>query len=226
MIKTCVDMIDIVSFVSYSRRYSGLGNCISIKCPTYLVRGLKRADRPTRSGHSVMTPCCPLGLKTVRQALDWFGCLSALVLEAKDFHDRIVLVPIPDSRSVATDLHPPSTLRLANAISRATKIATIVSDCLRWRLPQTPSHRGGTRDPEILARQLYLVADPPAGLIVLVDDVVTSGGHIAAAATKLASVGYTCRLAICLGRTELAPNPLTIKCARIVPPSIATNDAH
>ena len=209
-------MVRVISFIGYPPacdRARWRGCTIG---PTYLVRGFKRLA-PGKSGENRrLGCCCPLGLKTQREALDWFGCLGALVLEAGKFKRPLQLVPLPNSNCTLSQSKPPSTLLLAEAIRRTARIPTEVSDCLRWARPQIPSHHGGTRDCARLFRDLVLVRRPSGQRVVLIDDVVTTGAHLAAAAAVLQKEGCECREAVCVARTEPVSGPLlSLKSARV-----------
>jgi hypothetical protein len=205
----------VISFISYPPA------CDRVCCsswptgPIYLVRGLKGLAA-RRSAKQRLGCCCPLGLKTRREALDWFGCLGALFLEAGKFEQPLQLLPIPGSDCTVSESKPPSTLVLAEAVRRTARIATGISDCLRWTRPRVPSHLGGTRDSARLLRDLVLVGRPSGGRVVLIDDVVTTGAHLAAAAARLQTEGYDCHEAICVARTERVGGAiLSIKSARV-----------
>lgn len=73
-----------------------------------------------------------------------------------------------------------------------------------------PAHLiGGTRDPQELYSLFRLRArDLPRLPLVLIDDVLPSGGHLRAAAAFLAHCGAQVHMAICAGRAELTPSPL------------------
>lgn len=206
----------VISFISYPPV------CRGVCCngwptgPIYLVRGLKGLAAGKSAKKQKLGCCCPLGLKTVREALDWFGCLGALFLEAGKFQQPLHLVPIPGSGCTLTESKPPSTLVLADAVRRTARVETRVSDCLRWACPRVPSHHGGTRDSARLFRDLVLVGRPSGRRVVLIDDVVTTGAHLAAAAARLQIEGYDCHEAICVARTErVGGSILSLKSSRV-----------
>ncbi len=135
--------------------------------------------------------------------LDWFGSLGALILEAQNLRPPVVIIPIPSSDQVSRGPCSPAsrTFWLANAIVTRSKRLAVVSDVLSWNREQKPSHRGGSRDAGTLCQQLLLSLPVPEGTVVLVDDVLTTGGHLLAAASRLAAVGIHCQQAICFARS-------------------------
>src|SRR4051812_31885497 len=106
----------------------------------------------------------------------------------------LMLVPIPDSSCTVDATDPPRTIKMAVALLRCLEVVdAIVADLLRWNEAMTPAHVGfGTRDPEDLFRRLRLRGPvPPNRRVVLIDDVMASGGHVRAAAGFLGSEGAT-----------------------------------
>jgi len=113
----------------------------------------------------------------------------------------VTLVPIPNSRVTFVD-HPDfKTRALADGIvgfgeGRLTCVPHLV-----FQEEQTSSHSGGgSRDPNYL-EEAYRVEDHPKGQIVLVDDVLTTGGHLIAAYWKLCDLGCSIPLSSAWGRT-------------------------
>jgi len=190
--------MNVVWFASYrSRSIKSREPCNSV----YLIRTFKHLSgenyRPYR-----LSRRSTLDTKNIAQALEWFGSLGAIVLETLRLPSPVVLVPIPDSTCDLKQFRPSRTVKLSEAIAVRTTTTVLVSDILRWKYPQPPSHRGGSRDPERLLRELVLTRMPPSGTIVLIDDVLTTGAHILASAEKIRGAGCRCEDAICVARTE------------------------
>ena len=119
-----------------------------------------------------------------------------------------MLVPIPNSSCTVRATDPPRTIKMALALLRRIgSVDAIVADLLRWSEAMTPAHVGvGTRDPEDLFRRLRLRGPvPPDRRVVLIDDVMASGGHVRAAAAFLESEGATIVSAICAARADDSP---------------------
>lgn len=143
---------------------------------------------------------------TAASVAAWFGELLAGGL-TWDTVGALTLVPIPHA---ACDLHahvPPKTLPLADALRDALAPGqAAVMDLLRWGEAIPQAHlAGGTRDPQELYSVLRLtVASLPEQLpqIVLVDDVLASGGHLRAAAAFLIDCGAEVQMAVCAGRAD------------------------
>jgi predicted amidophosphoribosyltransferase len=122
------------------------------------------------------------------------------------------LVPIPNTKCTIDSEHKPRTALLANAI--ATYLDNVeMTDILRWKESMESAHSGsGTRDPFLLIENLAAIEKVPQASIVLVDDVVTTGGHIKACARFLTDRGGKVLSAICAARTVQISqeNPFTL----------------
>lgn len=101
------------------------------------------------------------------------------------------LVAIPESRSKAS---PDYTNRFEDLFERLSPL--LPSATFEWpirvRAEQLAAHAGGPRDPDLLARNYEWVgfANPPKTFVVVVDDVLTSGGHYQAVRSVLRTHGY------------------------------------
>lgn len=124
----------------------------------------------------------------------------------------VALVPIPDSACSVASKAAPKTMILAAALRDTLMPGQAgVFDLLRWAEAIPPAHLiGGTRDPQELYSLLRLRARdlPRLPSIVLIDDVLASGGHLRAAAAFVADCGAQVHMAICAGRAELTRGPL------------------
>jgi pyrimidine operon attenuation protein/uracil phosphoribosyltransferase len=60
---------------------------------------------------------------------------------------------------------------------------------------------GGSRDPEVLYPNIMLTKALPPGQIILIDDIMTSGGHFTAASWKLNDHNRVPKLALACGRS-------------------------
>jgi len=180
----------IISFVTY-RSFGPPINAIERDCKRFIkvIKG-DSSDQPEG-----------LDIKSRSEALDWFGELAALTLKSKQLFLPIVLIPIPNSDCSLSSVRIPRTLALADAVAEHIRGA-VVSDCLRWRHSLRPSHLGGTRNPQRLYKCLVVKEGVKSGTLVLVDDIVSSGSHVRAAAAKLSRLVFPCVYAICAGHTE------------------------
>jgi predicted amidophosphoribosyltransferase len=144
------------------------------------------------------------------RSLVWFGQMIADVAQRHGLLVPIALVPVPNSRCCVDSTETPRTVALAHALAdelnRAVTGDAIVVDVLRWSERLDAAHSGaGTRDPQELFDKLRVVgdltlADPRR--LALVDDVLTSGGHLRACAAKLLQRGYRTDAALVAGRAD------------------------
>lgn len=135
-------------------------------------------------------------------AFDWFGQMVADYLSANQMSGPYRFVPIPNHECTVSLGTAPDTIRLAEAIVRQVGGVACVIDCLRWKEDLGSASSGeGPREPEILYPNLVLTQSIESAPHILVDDVLTTGGHVQACETMLAGHGASVQLAACAGRT-------------------------
>lgn len=140
---------------------------------------------------------------TAANAPEWF---AEIVAKRIRWHTLgpVALVPIPDSSCALGNPAVPRTLAMANALADRLRDRAVVSDILRWNAARPSVHQaGGTRDPGLLYARLRLAR--PAAIdrrSVLIDDVLSSGGHLQAAAAFLSRHGSDIAGGICAGRAD------------------------
>ncbi len=132
-------------------------------------------------------------------AIQWFAEWAAPHIDALGSSAK-VLVPIPGSEVTGTSPASFRTAQIAQAISNQCTSATVVAPILRWRTRMVPSRSGGPRDKRVLYDQLMMNGNLPDGDVILIDDVITGGGHLVAAAWRVEDQGRRVLLAVCCGR--------------------------
>ncbi len=139
----------------------------------------------------------------VSSAIDWFAIFVANYLTRKKIKGPFAVVPIPNSSCTVSSSVRPHTRKLAKAICETLGDESEVVDCLRWKKNLgSASAEGGPRDAEVLYGNLVLSAkSDELPTVILVDDVMTSGGHLKASAAKLRKAGANVVIAVCGGRT-------------------------
>jgi len=148
-----------------------------------------------------------LSNENLDDAAKWFGIFVADYLKGHKLTGPFLVVPVPNSDSVASSNGKPRTRKLAKAICDTLKDGSTVLDCLRWKKNLgSASEDGGPRDAEILFGNLVVLKDLLENLdddsnVLLVDDVTTSGGHLQACAAKLESKGLSVDIVMCGGKT-------------------------
>ena len=155
-------------------------------------------------------PVPGLGVRRLRpenaaDAIAWFGYFVA---DRIRINGPVYLVPFPDSKCSLGGGRPPDTLPLARAASRRLGKDAPVLDVLRWTRPMPSCHdEGGSRDPDVLYPRLEVLSDwhGREGSVVIIDDVLTSGGHLRAGARVLSDYGFEVEAALCVGRTTQEP---------------------
>lgn len=177
-------------------------------CVNLFVNALK-GRRVSGYGYVQVLPGEPrrrLDASNMQEAARWFGEMAADIL-VREGIEAPVLVPIPDSRAVL-GAAVSRTAHLARATSEQVP-GSIVADVLRFDQPMHSAHaQQGTRDAIWLHAHLRICGPlPQERSCVLVDDVLTTGGHLAAAHAVLRAHGADVALAICGASADLKPHP-------------------
>jgi hypothetical protein len=132
--------------------------------------------------------------------VEWFGTMVADYFRGERLRitpPLAAFVPIPGSRFDTSCRDYPRTTALAEAVARALGHAA-VEDIFRWKTVMPSANAfGGTRDPHALFENLSMLRPSSHSEVVLLDDVLTSGGHIQACAARLREVGVDVTRAVC-----------------------------
>ncbi len=123
---------------------------------------------------------------------------------AKLYRVDVIVVPVPASDQVkyVQDTAP---VRMANSLAALMPRQVAVGHLLRHKAKQQRAHtEGGTRNPDLIQKTLDCrVTSADAKLpIVLIDDVMTTGGHLIAAARMLREHGASVERVLVAGRTK------------------------
>lgn len=113
--------------------------------------------------------------------------------------DGALLVPIPSADCLAIGAD-----EKGRALANATKAYAPnceVAEMLHWNQQYAKASEGGPRDYATLFENFRVLTDQPKREVVLIDDVVTGGGHLRAAANVVRWAGHEVRYAVCVART-------------------------
>lgn len=138
-----------------------------------------------------------------QEVVGWFATMVADYVRAERHDAHVALVPVPGSKCDVHFVGQPRTVILAAAIARALDEEPTVRDVLRWKAAMPSANaQGGTRNPQVLLHNLAVTGTVRGAAVVLIDDVLTSGGHLQACAALLRQHGANVRMALCAGRAD------------------------
>jgi hypothetical protein len=150
-----------------------------------------------------------------QDVVGWFGEMVAEYAERQPLPHSCVLVPIPGSQVDVRFQGTPRVTVLAQAVAAALPLSPPIRDVLRWDSPIVSSRlMAGTRDVAELYRRLRLIGTVESERVVLVDDVLTLGGHFRACAVKLRAERADVLLGLCAARADQiqAKDPFAARC--------------
>jgi hypothetical protein len=170
---------------------------------THLVKAIKGRDLNAKQYAMVQVGGRRTAIRQANKdtALEWFAEWAAPIVD-ETARGQKVLIPIPSSKTIPSSPDNFRTAEIARIVAARCQTPAVVAPVLRWTKPMPlASEEGGSRDPRILYPQLALIAKPPPGMCVFIDDVSTTGGHLIACAWKLADISRIVELALCGGHT-------------------------
>ena len=144
-----------------------------------------------------------LSKQNASSAIEWFARFVAGYLTKKKITPPFVVIPVPNSACTVRSTTKPHTQKLAKEICDCIGAKAKAVACLRWKKDLgSASKEGGPRDADTLYGNSVLTVDfNDQTTVVLVDDAITSGGHLKACAAKLGRAGADVVIAVCGGRT-------------------------
>lgn len=134
----------------------------------------------------------------------WTAWATRIISEAMDPPDgQLVIVPVPNSQATIADDSDFRTWELARSIADEFGDNVIAHDELRWLDVMPKASEGGPRQAHELFPNLQcdLKTSPDADRI-LIDDILTTGGHLQACAARIRATGSSIEAALVCGRTK------------------------
>jgi hypothetical protein len=145
-----------------------------------------------------------LANENLDSALDWFAVMVRTYIIKEKIRPPLAFIPVPSSAQTRRTKTTGRTEKMAQAIRARMGAKASAVDCLRWKQNLGSARRtGGPRNVEVLYSNLTMNARilNENRRVVLVDDVMTSGGHLRACARIVREAGANVLLAVCGGRT-------------------------
>lgn len=139
-----------------------------------------------------------ISAETVGRARSIFGMFIQYTVEEMKL-PSVLLVPVPSKDGLVGAQSFRSLEMLQESLVGNT--AWPVAPSLRFTEKLQPAHAGGPRGRAALAPYLQVVPPIPPGQIILVDDLITTGGSLLASYDALAAVGREPVAAIVCGHT-------------------------
>jgi hypothetical protein len=118
-----------------------------------------------------------------------FGSWAASVIDTFEEND-IYLVPVPDTEALA-GAKTYRTLEMVQQAFKQTALDERALDGLRWTQRRQKAHEGGSRKRKALLGLLEAKREVKGKNVVLIDEIVTTGGNLLASQDKLVEAGAT-----------------------------------
>jgi hypothetical protein len=122
---------------------------------------------------------------------------------AQIYPNGAYLIPIPTASCLAIG-DDPKGRTLANVVAERLQGFEAL-DALHWNEQFVKASKGGPRDPDILFGNVQVRTDLEKRPVILIDDVITGGGHAIACARALRWAGHEVRHVIAAAHTVKAP---------------------
>jgi hypothetical protein len=134
----------------------------------------------------------------------WTAWASRLLRTTMDPpNHRLVIIPVPNSHATVCGNADFRTWELARLIAEQLGDNVTALDELRWTEVMPKSSEGGPRQAYDLYPKLHCELKTDANIErFLIDDVMTSGGHLQASAARIRNSGASVESALVCGRTK------------------------
>lgn len=169
---------------------------------THLVKATKGLELNPKSYSVVTVGGRRISISETNKdrAMDWFAEWASEKIQALPSGPKVI-IPIPSSKSTPQSAPTFRTALIGQRIAKLCSYTKSIS-VLRFKA-ERPNTReeGGSRDPHDLYGEMVLVDKLPPGKIIILDDVVTSGGHLKAAAWLIQDENRAAEYALACGRT-------------------------
>ncbi|MEE2809406.1 MAG: hypothetical protein VX412_01350 [Pseudomonadota bacterium] len=134
----------------------------------------------------------------------WTAWATRLISEAMDPPDgQLVIVPVPNSQATIANDDDFRTWELARRIADEFGDNVTAHDELRWLEAMPKASEGGPRQAHELFPKLRCDLKVSADADrILIDDILTTGGHLQACAAKVRATGSSIEAALVCGRTK------------------------
>jgi predicted amidophosphoribosyltransferase len=129
-----------------------------------------------------------------------FGEWGANAIDTFPEKDDVYLVPVPDTDALSS-VTTYRTLTMAEEAFKRTSYEGRILDGLRWTKKRKKGHEGGSRKRSELLALLEAKEDVKGKNIVLIDEIVTTGGNLLACQDRLVAAGATVVGAVSCGRS-------------------------
>lgn len=139
--------------------------------------------------------------KNVQVARQIFGRWVLNRIHVETGGENVAVVPIPCSDAVIDGAGPYRHYETIAESLRYHDHAHELSDVMRFSEALQKASQGGPRFEDQIYPKLRLSGAPPTRAVVLVDDILTSGGHMKACKAKLERAGATVLFGVVCGRT-------------------------
>jgi hypothetical protein len=117
--------------------------------------------------------------------------------------DQLVIVPVPNSHATVSNGNDFRTWELARRVAERFGDNVTALDELRWTEIMPKASEGGPRQAYELYPQLQCELKAAATIDrLLIDDIMTSGGHLQASAGRIRNAGASVEAALVCGRTK------------------------
>jgi len=114
-----------------------------------------------------------------------------------------LLIPIPSASCLQLGADPKGSALASAVASRSTGFQAV--NAIHWAEKLTKASKGGPRDAETLFANARVLTGLEKLPVILIDDVITGGGHATACARALRCFGHDVQHVIAAARTVKAP---------------------